>query len=559
MNLLSIGTDTETNEGPPCTFQFYSGPEDLNALRIKTVREENAAESALDTLADLLGARDQAILWAFNYHFDLISLFYDLRFKFMPERFDFNAFGWNFRGVRVQRGAVFATLRQDGTRRKVYLRDTARFYDGNLEAVGKLFCSNLPKLPKPEGLGRRILDPSDPTDRAYMIRDAEIPYWIGKGILRWFDRFDVPLCTSSADFAGKVFRRKFIPSCGLHYPSAAGLGASYLAYHGGKNLYPEAKPAHFERVYSLDIRSAYPYAMTKLPDFSDPKRYHWGTYAELCGTNPTRETWGVFKVSGRAATCRWPSVYGPKMKVISGEFKDLWIAGPEIYEALASGELEIDTAWGFVYEDDPSAPHPFREFAEYFYDLRINAATDAEKETYKKILNSLSGKLAEVRKDPEDLTEVTDEGPVFKVRTGKPGPVFHPMAAALITSYTRSTIHKYEHKYKAIHTSTDGIFTQTEPDAADLVERLGGLKVEAFGTLDVLRNKLYLLRDAEGRILKEARHGFRGNVAALVDCIDNGKLEYDYVRCNSLKESFKRGFVVNRFDTYHAKIKLKKG
>jgi hypothetical protein len=36
--------------------------------------------------------------------------------------------------------------------------------------------------------------------------------------------------------------------------------------------------------------------------------------------------------------------------------------------------------------------------------------------------------------------------------------------------------------------------------------------------------------------------------------VRTGEREYDYVRCNTLKESWRRGLVANKFETRRAKI-----
>lgn len=542
--LRCLGFDTETVEGPPCTFQIYGE----NVSEVVYLYDAAPSEVFCALLERYVAPRETIVLWAHNYGFDLPSCLYDIAERLATTRFDFAVHGWKFRGVRKQGGAMFAHLIGPG-RRRVELRDTMRFYQGSLDNVGKLVRPDLPKLERLDWLGKRQPVRGDRAFEAYAMRDAELAYYIGREIMGWHERSDISLTVSAANFAASEFTHNFVPPGAVfRRPQEGWTGGCYLAYHGGKNLYPHGKPARFEDVHVVDIKSAYPHAMTQLPDFLS-NRWEYGNF---CLSNPDC-FWGVYKLTGTLRPCKYPVVYGPKMQPQSGRVVDLWVAGPDLCEAMISGELKLESAVGLWYVDDPTAPHPLREFANHFFTARKNSDNPVDRQTYKIILNSLSGKFAELRRDKEELSEYTDQGLTHEPARGVPGLLFHPFVAALITAHTRSRIHALEHATNAIHTSTDGIITQNI-DGLRFGNNLGDLSIEASGTADIVRCKLYVIRDADGNVVKEARHGFRGKLSALLNCIDNNTTEYDYIRCNTLKESIKRGLVLNRFDSYHAKI-----
>ncbi len=88
--------------------------------------------------------------------------------------------------------------------------------------------------------------------------------------------------------------------------------------------------------------------------------------------------------------------------------------------------------------------------------------------------------------------------------------MFDPAVASLITGFVRAKIHGLEHRYRALHTATDGFITKKLPFKKDLGEGIGQLKASPRGNVLILRNKLYLFFDAKsGKLLKAGLHGFQ--------------------------------------------------
>lgn len=76
-------------------------------------------------------------------------------------------------------------------------------------------------------------------------------------------------------------------------------------------------------------------------------------------------------------------------------------------------------------------------------------------------------------------------------------------------------LHDLEHKFKAIHSSTDSV--KTCQPVTGCSNELGGYKLEVKGTCLIFRNKLYLHYDEGGELKKFALHGFQGNTKDLYD------------------------------------------
>ncbi|MDW8259204.1 MAG: hypothetical protein RML32_07145, partial [Gammaproteobacteria bacterium] len=174
---------------------------------------------------------------------------------------------------------------------------------------------------------------------------------------------------------------------------------------------------------------------------------------------------------------------------------------------------------------------------------------------YKFILNSLSGKFIQTRKRKKVTHVDIESGRVSEANELVAGGMFHPFIAQAITGHTRARIHRLEHRYRAIHTATDGIFTQQQAHSEG--EGLGSLVCEARGDLLLLRNKLYILYSDEGKtasavfegkkIVKAALHGFAGSVADLERLIVTNRRKYSVRRVNRLRESLRRGLNPNEF------------
>jgi hypothetical protein len=85
----------------------------------------------------------------------------------------------------------------------------------------------------------------------------------------------------------------------------------------------------------------------------------------------------------------------------------------------------------------------------------------------------------------------------------------------MITGHCRARLHKLEHTYGALHTSTDSILTQVRTIRSGTA--LGDLEIRARGTLLLFRTKLCVLLSEEGLGLKKALQGFHSDVNDLLE------------------------------------------
>ena len=427
----------------------------------------------------------------------------------------------------------FARIRMDG--RTYHLIDTYSFFPMGLKKALKMLKCETQKKEKPSQLGKRIIPLSEL--RPYLSADCRGVLALLKEILVLHQKYEARLCVSLPQMSGRILRRHYIKK-DFPKPSRPLLAAGLLSYHGGKNAFP-AHPGWYEDCYDLDINSAYAEAMSKLPDF-ERGRWKQGSGMSFFRDHPH----GLYSVSGFLKDCPWGCLQSHDFRKAQGEIKKLWSTGYEIEEAVRSGEIRIDDIRGFGFhlgrsrnKADENKKSAFARYVDEFYSLRKATKDPALKFFYKQLLVSPYGKLIQ-RTENEDDEKVA-------------GSMFDPGIASLVTGFVRAKIHRLEHKYRAIHTATDGFITQIKPDPADMGPDIGKLKCEwdypggkkgpAFGRVLILRNKLYLFYDQDGKLKKSGLHGFQGKADELEKIWKSSSRKYKITRLTTWGQAWHSG------------------
>ncbi len=547
-----IGGDSETINGPPFTLQFYSEEPENGAVDIWEILECDEKTSMRKFLKFLHTLpRGTYSLYVHNLTFDIVSFFYRVKEELITDEgdFQFESQGWKIRGYFGP--PCYAQLTDKHNHVSIHLLDTGAFFRGSLAVLSNIFTPDLPKLEMPKLLGKHRYSLKNKHFVDYAMRDAEIAFHIGKHIDKLHEEYDIQQTVSIAHFASKIFRHHFMTK-DIPLPTRKIIYSSLASYHGGKNgLYVDNTPTEIENVYFLDIISAYPHAFTLLPAFSNPAGYF--NYKVFGGVDNVPDL-GVYSISGYVKPCKYPVLFDHNFKPLSGNVTRRWVTGWELNEALESGEFLSAEIYGYFYDTDfEEEPSPFKAYAEHFFKLKDAEKDPVLKYFYKIVLNSLYGKFIQTKKRRSTISYDIDDDEVLQDLILKAGGMFHPFIASLITGHTRAYVHRLEHKYKAIHTSTDGIMTRIKPKETT---GLGGQKIEAFGKLLLFRNKLYILYDDAGNRLKYALHGFHAGVDVLEACYKTGIYEYEYIKVNKLRESLRRGLQVNNFEPRKAGLHL---
>lgn len=553
---IVIGVDSETLQGPPITFQFFS-KEAKNINGCVFLGKRRAIDVFLAQLKKLRPGRYR--MYGHNLEFDMLSFLWELRDKIRDGNINLQIGDWHISGRYSK--PIFAEF-SDG-KRVIELVDSMLWFQTSLEQAAKRVCPHLPKLNRPAGLGVTLYTPKDTGFVAYAMRDAEVACYLGEAIEKFHDELEVPAQISLASMAAAVFKLRFMRADMYQPPSYEWMVGAAASYHGGVNrVRPDCAPAWHKPVTSIDMSSAYPKAMHEFPSFEKADGYEAfrvrGNIRKL-GSVPAH---GIYRISGNAANCDWPALFDHNFDPLQGRFKDIWVTGHELNAARDSDELVLESIRGYYYEGD-TGYSPFAEFVDFFYRMKSEAKDPVMRYMYKIMLNALTGKF--IQTSP-DYTLV--DGQLVKIN--RAGGLYHPFVASLITGHTRAHMHAAEHKYEAIHTATDGIFAPGICKA-DAKKELGAFVVEGQGDLALFRNKLYILytdKETEDtypsqvfagkHILKCARHGFQGRVADLERMIITKPDERKYKRNApiKLKTALAKGEVPNKFVISERKLNI---
>lgn len=555
--IVIAGVDSETHAGPPISIQFFS----IDSPRLTAIYQttgEDVTNIFLRHLDRRCDPSKHYRLYGHYLEFDLLSFLWIARRSLVENygSFEFNVGKWLIVGCYGR--PTFARMtKEDGT--LVELVDSALWFRGSLDNAASQYAPDLRKLERPEGLGEKWFSVKDKNFAAYAMRDAEIAERLGRLIEGFHTSQELQPSMSLASQASQIFKRQYIDRAIQQCPQKF-MEPAIAAYHGGKNnLIKDAAPAWHKDAAMYDISSAYPWAMTALPDFADEDCYREIILPLKTQSVPTP---GIYKVSGKLRQCEWPIFFTHDFKPLRNcEVEDLWVTGYELNEALQADEfIPKGRITGCYYDCSKSQESATARFAKDFYRLKSEATNEIDRYMYKILLNCLSGKFIQTRE--HDV--LVDDGTVRREHVA--GGLFQPFIAGAITGHTRSYIHQIEHRYQALHTATDGVIVpkafKRMPAIAGMPEKgLGSLNHEMTGNVLLLRTKLYIGYDQlplgkggiksqiyeDWTIRKYALHGFQGKVGELEQMIASGRRWYIAPHRIGLREAVKHGTTPNNF------------
>jgi len=550
--IVVAGVDSETHAGPPISIQFHSYA-DKNLTAIIQVAGDDATEKFLRHLKNRCAPKKHYRIYGHYLEFDMLSFMWAKRHELVKHEgvFDFTCRGWRIQGCYGR--PTFARLTSEAGH-LIELVDSALWFRGSLDSAAAQYCPDLRKLERPAKLGEQWFSIHDKDFAEYAMRDAEIAARLGRLIEEFHQKLQLKPSISLASQAAQIFRTRYITKAIVQCPGKY-MEAAIAAYHGGKNnLVKTAAPAWHVNVAMYDISSAYPWAMSELPDFASEDGYHEARIAQSAKSVPAP---GIYCVSGKLANCNWPIFFTHDFKPLRNcEISDLWVHGYELNEALASGEFTPTAKMiGCYYDDSTNGESATARFSRDFYKNKTDAQNPTDRYMYKILLNCLSGKFIQTRE--QEILE--EDGKVRYEYVA--GGLFQPFIAGAITAHTRANIHRIEHIYKAHHTATDGIIApiQRKRNPAGLpASGLGSLNEEMRGNVILLRTKLYIGYSKESggpaskvfqdwNIKKYALHGFQGKVDELEEMIASGRRWYVAPHRIGLREAIKHGTTPNNF------------
>lgn len=567
--IIIFGCDTETIDGEPISIQLYN-PE--YGKFFFSVNANNVSDVFLSFFKNLKmkSGYKNIIVFAHNLTFDLPILFYPIKEDFCSMECSFKRknLKHNVEVDVICGNTFFATLRYRGIskirkngknyidcKRRVQIIDTSRYFEGSLEYLCETLQLPVKKLKKPENLGNKNCIIDDYFKR-YAIIDAIAVYHIGKFIFDMHREFDIPLSVSVSQQAQRIFTRKFMPINDLaRLPPKRMIEPFILSYHGGKNGFYLPHAQQIKNVTEIDVVSMYPWAMTQLPSWTE------GVYRQTYEYEANK--WGVYCFTGFVKNCKYPIIPNHDFKYKHGLLENVWVASPEFDNAIKHGEIiEIKDIKGIIFEPTGTATNPFIDYVKFFFDKKANAENEPKRIYYKKLGNCLYGKtmqnvlyrneydfeyeLKKIKNNTDNNSRILITNTKINGRLYRAGGLFHPVIATWITSLARARLHDMEHEFEALDSSTDSVKTTKNITFNEKI--LGGLSVKNKSDSCIfLRNKCYMMLDAQGEILKDkygrevcAHHGFGGKPKDLYKLWLNKATSYKYSRMTRLRESVKR-------------------
>jgi hypothetical protein len=267
--------------------------------------------------------------------------------------------------------------------------------------------------------------------------------------------------------ANKVFKKHSVP-ISRDIPVEV-LDASQFAYAGGR-FEPFSLGRHPNTVWEYDIHSAYPEAVTKLPDIS---RGHWEFVKDF-----EPQSFGVWNIDYCAGDGTGDENNRPQpLFCRSSNGSISYPTEVQGYYWTPEANLVPNSVLeGWVFRPE-SETEPFA-FVKGMYEQRrlLKSQGNSTERALKLILNSLYGKLAQT-------VGAKDENP----------PRWHQLEyAGYITSYTRAKIYKaiQLNPDAIIASETDAVFS-TEPLDLPLTDNLGDWEETIFDEICYLQSGLY--------------------------------------------------------------------
>jgi len=541
-----IGGDTETIKGKPYTLQLMNDKKS----ELFFVNENNITETFINYVKENYDNRAFNVYFFHNLSFDLPIIFYGIMDRFLKNEFDYISL-YDKYYIKVFCGKVYYAnlflLKEKKKSKLIKILDSASFIRKSLGSIAEELNFDNKKMNSPNRLGEIKL--TDDYFKEYAINDAVVENELGKYLTEIHREYDIPLTVSIAQLAQYIFRRKFMRDYKIKCPYAEIREASELSFHGGKNGFYLDKPCMIKDVYEIDVNSMYPYAMSELPNFVG------GKYRKVYDLEQNYE--GIYKVSGFLHKCKYPIIPKHDFSYDFGFIKNIWVTSYELKEALRLKEIDIRDIEGYIYIENKRIKYnPIKEYVTYFYKLKCNTSPNNSKYLIiKLLLNSLYGKF--IQNTEEETTDYkyndykNDIEPVIK--TFRAGGLYNPFIATLITGYARAYLHKLEHQFNALDSSTDSIKTIMNPETV-INSEMGGLSIKTYGDCIFFRNKLYIHYGKDKT--RYALHGFHGKLEDLERIWKTKDTRYTIKHMNKIKESFRQGLIPFTMEEYNRKLHI---
>lgn len=357
--------------------------------------------------------------------------------------------------------------------------DVSQFYNGSLAKMSSIV---LHEKKNPDNLDRKLIGNSpqywiDNHDNIikYCILDARLCARLGNYLQKSFvDNMQlIPRTYVSKASIAKDYFRQMVKMPTLYGIDRRILNMSLLCYNGGR--FENMIKGNNGKCWSYDLRSAYPYAMTLLPDINHGKwkHVHEHNYEALLGYYMVKTRIPFRHMAPLSFRYNRAILFYPV-----GSFYT-WLTNSEI--ALYGKYIDIDVIEGWeFYDNDPV--YPFKEVVKKLFEIK--QSSDKSSFHYKNtkiIMNSIYGCFYEKHGNTKPMTV---------------GKIYNPMYASWITAKCRCMVFDIcrDNMQNVVQIATDSVvFNRDIPIKCG--DKLGDWALEASGDTIVIRSGLTKIGD----------------------------------------------------------------
>ncbi|MGQ0794830.1 MAG: DNA polymerase [Nitrosopumilaceae archaeon] len=237
---------------------------------------------------------------------------------------------------------------------------------------------------------------------------------------------------------------------------------AWKSFYGGR--FELVQRGHIGECYLYDINSAYPFALTNLPDIKD------GRWKESNKINP-KALLGFFHIQARIddAVKIAPFPFRTKNNRIiypTGEF-ETYVTLEELKSVIGDSRIKFKIIDSYQFIPSKNCKFPFKKFIEEQYSkrLELKSQNNPLERAIKIVLNSMYGKTAQ-RVD------------------NKMGNLFNPIIASFITGFARAHLYRFMREYDLEHQivafATDSVACRKRIEGLNSAN-LGEMKLDKDG------------------------------------------------------------------------------
>ena len=285
---------------------------------------------------------------------------------------------------------------------------------------------------------------------------------------------------------------------------------AYRSYYGGR--FEITRKGYMENIYHYDIRSAYPYAMSILPDFKKGRwiriksKEEFFKYRKMVGFYQIIVNVKELNLSPFLFRTDSGEVLTPRGKFVTT------VTGYELDQAFEFYDFDLIKIEGFAFIPVINYETEFNRLIKSMYNTRMKQTNEGQKYVYKVIINSIYGKTAQSKPEPKGI--------------------FNPVLCASITGHTRSLLLNAckDNKKDIVMLATDGIFSNKKLDLP-IGNKLGNYDFEFHPKFILLMAGIYSYNTEKNPELKPKSRGF-----SLVTYEEGKKKMFDFDEYGIIQE-----------------------